>query len=152
VAHRLLRVLPDRWRARSPIPMVGREWELAILMATYERTVANHHCHLLTMFGEAGVGKSRLVEESLTTVSDEATVLRSSSRSYGGAAYEAMTRLVSEAAGLDPADPKRAREILAGFVGGVQDADRITQRIGQVLGIEEGTGRPRTSLGAPAVP
>jgi tetratricopeptide (TPR) repeat protein len=53
-----------------------------------------------------------------------------------------MTRLVSEAAGLDPADPERAREILAAFVGGVQDADRITQRIGQVLGIEQGTGPP----------
>jgi class 3 adenylate cyclase/tetratricopeptide (TPR) repeat protein len=142
VAHRLLRVLPEGWRARSPIPMVGREQELAVLKATYERTIASSTCHLLTLFGEAGIGKSRLVEELLTTVSEPARVLRSSSRSYGGAAYEAMTRLVSEAAGLDPADPTRAREILAGFVGGVQDADRITQRIGQVLGIEQGTGPP----------
>ena len=142
VAHRLLRILADGWRAPSPIPMVGREAELAMLMATFKRTVARHSCHLLTLFGEAGVGKSRLVEELLTTVSEQATVLRSSSRSYGGTAYEAMTRLVSEAAGLDPADSKRARQILAGFVGGVQDADRITQRIGQVLGIEQGTGPP----------
>jgi class 3 adenylate cyclase/tetratricopeptide (TPR) repeat protein len=142
VAHRLLRVLPEGWRAPSPIPMVGREQELAVLKATYERTIASSTCHLLTLFGEAGIGKSRLVEELLTTVSEQARVLRSSSRSYGGAAYEAMTRLVSQAAGLDPADPTRAREILAGFVGRVQDADRITQRIGQVLGIEQGTGPP----------
>jgi class 3 adenylate cyclase/tetratricopeptide (TPR) repeat protein len=142
VAHRLLRVLPEGWRVRSSIPMVGREQELAVLKATYERTIASHNCHLLTLFGEAGIGKSRLVEELLTTVSEQAKVLRSSSRSYGGAAYEAMTRLISEAAGLDPADPQRAREILAGFVGKVQDAERITQRIGQVLGIEQGTGPP----------
>jgi class 3 adenylate cyclase/tetratricopeptide (TPR) repeat protein len=142
VAHRLVRVLPEGWQVRSPIPLVGRERELAVLRATYERTVTSHDCHFLTLFGEAGVGKSRLVEQLLATVSEQATVLRSSSRSYGGAAYEAMTQLISEAAGLDPADPERAREILAGFVGVAQDADRITQRIGQVLGIEQGTGPP----------
>jgi class 3 adenylate cyclase len=142
VAHRLVRLLPGSWRARSSIPMVGRERELAFLAATYERTVESRTCHLLTLFGEAGVGKSRVVEELLASVSERVTVLRGSSRSYGGAAYEAMIQLVSEAAVLDPADPDRAREILARFVGGVSDADRITERIGQVLGIEQGTGPP----------
>ena len=142
VAHRLLRLLPPGRRPRSQIPMVGRERELAFLAATYRRTVESDSCHLVTLLGEAGVGKSRVVEELLASVSEQATVLRSSSRSYGGAAYEAMIQLVSEAADLDPADPDGAREILAGFVGGVPDADRITERIGQVLGIEQGTGPP----------
>jgi class 3 adenylate cyclase/tetratricopeptide (TPR) repeat protein len=142
VAHRLLRVHSEGWRARSPIPMVGRDRELAFLTATYQRTVESRSCHLLTLLGEAGVGKSRVVEELLASVSEQATVLRGSSRSYGGAAYEAMIQLVSEAAGLDLADPDRAREILTEFVGNVQDADRITERIGQVLGIEQGTGPP----------
>ena len=143
VAHRLLRLLPvGGWRARSSIPMVGREQDLAVLAATYERTLASRSCHLLTLLGEAGVGKSRLVEELLASLSDRATMLRSSSRSYGGVAYEAIIQLVCDAAGLDPADPERAREMLARFLEGVQDADRITERIGQVLDIERGAGPP----------
>ena len=142
-AHRLLRLLPvGGWRTRSSIPMVGRQQELAVLAATYERTVASRSCHLLTLLGEAGVGKSRLVEELLASVSDRATMLRSSSRSYGGVAYEAIIQLVCDAAGLDPADPERARGMLARFLEGVQDADRITERIGQVLDIERGAGPP----------
>ena len=75
-------------------------------------------------------------------MSERATVLRGSSRAYGGAAYEAMIQLVCEAAGLDLADPDHARGILTEFMGDAKDADRITERIGQVLGIEPGTGPP----------
>jgi len=57
VAHRLLRVLPEGWQAHSTVPMVGRELELAFLAATYERAVESRSCHLLTLLGEAGVGK-----------------------------------------------------------------------------------------------
>ena len=142
-AHRLLQVLPGGGRrARSPVPIVGREKELAVLTATYRRAIASRSAHLMTLFGEAGVGKSRLVEELLAGVAQEATVLRSSSSSYGGAAYEAMIQLVSEAAGLNLADPRDARTRLARFLEGVEDADRITERIGQILGIEKGTGPP----------
>jgi class 3 adenylate cyclase/tetratricopeptide (TPR) repeat protein len=42
---------------------VGREGELELLLATYRRAAANAEPHLVTIVGEPGVGKSRLVNE-----------------------------------------------------------------------------------------
>ena len=42
---------------------VGRESELDLLGATYRRSVAQREPHLVTIVGEPGVGKSRLVQE-----------------------------------------------------------------------------------------
>ena len=47
-------------------PMVGRDRELGILRAAFERAVVEERCVLVTVLGSAGVGKSRLVHEFLT--------------------------------------------------------------------------------------
>ena len=44
---------------------VGRERELALVRASWERARSEARCELLTVVGEAGVGKSRLVAEAL---------------------------------------------------------------------------------------
>src|SRR5436305_1100508 len=70
---------PDAWYAwPRPFdrPLVGRERELDLLRWTWERTVREPGCHLFTMLGLAGVGKSRLVAELLASMGDSATVLR----------------------------------------------------------------------------
>ena len=46
--------------------MVGRERQLAQLRQAYEAAVEEAGCHLFTLLGSAGVGKSRLVEEFLS--------------------------------------------------------------------------------------
>ena len=64
-AYRLLSLeedLPGRAR-RLDSPMVGRERELAALEQAYQRAVGEGACHLFTVLGAAGVGKSRLVAE-----------------------------------------------------------------------------------------
>ena len=43
--------------------MVGRLRELDVVRSMFERSVAERRPHLVTIYGEAGVGKSRLVEE-----------------------------------------------------------------------------------------
>ena len=51
-------------RARSSgsrAPLVGRRRELELLGATYRRAIEERRPHLVTLYGEAGVGKSRLV-------------------------------------------------------------------------------------------
>jgi class 3 adenylate cyclase len=42
---------------------VGRETELELLLATYRRVVEQREPHLVTIMGDAGVGKTRLVRE-----------------------------------------------------------------------------------------
>ncbi len=57
--------------------MVGRERELAALRAGISSEQwASASCHLFTLLGAAGVGKSRLVTELLAGVGDGATIMR----------------------------------------------------------------------------
>ena len=47
---------------------VGREAELALLGEAWERALAEGRCELVTIVGEPGVGKSRLVEELIAAL------------------------------------------------------------------------------------
>jgi hypothetical protein len=49
-------------------PFVGRERELALVHASWERVHSEARCELVTIVGEAGVGKSRLVAEALALI------------------------------------------------------------------------------------
>jgi len=49
-------------------PFVGRERELALVHASWERVRSETRCELITVVGEAGVGKSRLVAEALALI------------------------------------------------------------------------------------
>ena len=66
-AYRLVHVwrVPER---RHDAPFVGRERELALLREAWERVREEQCCELVTVVGEAGVGKSRLVAEALAGV------------------------------------------------------------------------------------
>jgi class 3 adenylate cyclase/tetratricopeptide (TPR) repeat protein len=79
-AYRLLRVreAPER---RHETLFVGRERELALLREAWERVRAEQRCELVTLTGDAGVGKSRLVAEFLHGL--EATVVRGRCLPYG---------------------------------------------------------------------
>jgi class 3 adenylate cyclase/tetratricopeptide (TPR) repeat protein len=68
---------------RLDAPLVGRERELARLAGDFEHAVAERACHLFTLLGPAGVGKSRLVAEFIADVGDTADVLRARCLHYG---------------------------------------------------------------------
>ena len=60
---------------------VGRERELATVRAAWARAQAEQSCAMLTLVGDAGVGKSRLAAELLASV--EATAVRGRCLPYG---------------------------------------------------------------------
>jgi DNA-binding SARP family transcriptional activator/class 3 adenylate cyclase len=64
-------------------PLVGRRRELRLLREGWCRTVEQPGCHLFTLLGEAGVGKSRLVTELLAEVGDASLVLCGRCLPYG---------------------------------------------------------------------
>jgi class 3 adenylate cyclase len=68
---------------RLDAPLVGRERELARLAGDFEHAVAERACHLFTLLGPAGVGKSRLVAEFIAKVGNTADVLRARCLHYG---------------------------------------------------------------------
>ncbi|MCX4993671.1 adenylate/guanylate cyclase domain-containing protein [Streptomyces sp. NBC_00568] len=66
-AYRLLAVQDDdpELLRRFDIPFVGRETELAELGLVLDRVTEGRGCHLVNLYGEAGIGKTRLVREWL---------------------------------------------------------------------------------------
>jgi class 3 adenylate cyclase len=82
---RLREVLPEAEAIprRLDSPMVGRDRELQLLRLAFDRAVEEETCHLVTVLGSAGVGKSRLIEEFLGSLGDDVTVLRGRCLPYG---------------------------------------------------------------------
>jgi class 3 adenylate cyclase/tetratricopeptide (TPR) repeat protein len=65
-------------------PLVGRDDEIAFLQAQWRRVCADHRATVVLLTGEAGVGKTRLVEELAGDVGLNALVARSTYPAYGG--------------------------------------------------------------------
>ena len=121
-AWRLIDVNADNepQRRRADAPMIGRDHELRLLHESFERAVAQRTCHLITVTGEAGVGKSRLATEFVQELGDQAKVLHGQCQTYGeGITYWPIARMLQQAAGIQRGDPaETARERLAKLVGG----------------------------------
>jgi class 3 adenylate cyclase len=84
-AFRLLEVDPGApgISRRLDVPLVGRKRELRLLREAWADVVHESRCHLFTLLGVAGVGKSRLVAELLSGLDDDATILRGRCLEYG---------------------------------------------------------------------
>ena len=109
-AYRLLAVRPgDPGDRRPTVAMVGRERQQRLLDDAFANVVGERACHLFTVLGTAGVGKSRLVVEFLERL-DAATVIGGRCLSYGeGISYWPVTAAVKEL--LGPAPEERLAEL-----------------------------------------
>ncbi|NWF69538.1 MAG: AAA family ATPase [Chloroflexi bacterium] len=61
--------------AGIPIPLVGREVEIASLKQIWQETRANERCYVVTLHGDTGTGKSRLLEETVEAITQQGTAL-----------------------------------------------------------------------------
>jgi class 3 adenylate cyclase len=96
---------------------VGRESELGLLRATYEHTVEQHEAHLVTIVGDSGVGKTRLVGELWDWLgAQQPKPLRRTGRclSYGrGITYWALGEVLKEHLDIRESDaPETVRQRL----------------------------------------
>src|SRR5207247_8092132 len=83
-AYRLVGVREGAERPRRlDAPMVGRDAELAKLERALTEASEKRRCHLVTVVGEAGVGKSRLVDEFTRSTAGRGRVLRGRCLQYG---------------------------------------------------------------------
>ena len=118
-------------------PLVGRAREIAALDADFRRSVAGPEGRLITLFGQAGVGKSRLIEEFVNSLDDEATVLRGRCLSYGdGITFCPLAEVLRQAAGIVPEDSEEDARIKLKSCFGEQLAD-ATSRIESGMGLSQ---------------
>jgi class 3 adenylate cyclase/tetratricopeptide (TPR) repeat protein len=123
-AYRLRAVLDAPERPHDT-PFVGRERELRLIRETWERVQAERRCELVTVVGEAGVGKSRLVAESLRSM--EATVVQGRCPPYGeGITYWPVVEVLKQL-DVSPSDESASRAIrsLLGETEATSSAEQI---------------------------
>jgi predicted ATPase/class 3 adenylate cyclase len=122
---------------RFDSPFVGRVRQRAVLETALSNVVRDRTCHLLTVLGGAGVGKSRLVWEFARGFAGDVTVLRGRCLPYGeGITYWPLAEIVREitrAEGWDPGE--QSASAIAARLAGEEKAELIVERLGNALGL-----------------
>ena len=152
------------WRAVAPrgapgerasargVPMVGRGSELEALCGIWRRVVAERRPQLVTIFGPAGIGKSRLTAEFSESAREEgARVVRGRSLPYGEVTpYATFGAQVKQIAGMFDSDPpEEARAKLDAATGALLagDAAEVASHIAMLIGVgREGAVGDRQTL------
>ena len=108
-AFRLVVVEPgsEMLPRRLDAPLVGRERELESLKNAFEEAAGASKVNLLTVIGEAGLGKSRLALELLSAVEGKSRVLRGRCLPYGeGITFWPVNEILEAAAGVEATGSK----------------------------------------------
>jgi class 3 adenylate cyclase/tetratricopeptide (TPR) repeat protein len=129
-------------------PFVGRRSELEALTGAFDRAVAGRSVELVTVVGEPGLGKSRLIGE-LSDYVDRSQDLFSWRQGrclpYGeGIAFWALGEIVKAHAGILESDPPElAREKLEAVLPEGEERPWFRERLLPLLGIEPGSSAGR---------
>ncbi len=123
-------------------PLVGRELERDLLTGTFERSVRDASVQLVTIVGEPGVGKSRLVAEMLGFVQEWPDLIRwrqGRCLPYGeGVTFWALGEIVKAEAGILETDSTdvAASKVEALISDAHPDAPWLRQRLRPLVGLE----------------
>lgn len=108
-------------RAQAEVPFVERERELSVLQGLLDEVQVRRRPHFVTVLGEAGVGKTRLVCE-LARACSPVIALRGTSTAFGDDhGYGPLSDVVSGFAG----SPEALQAALGSLVGVGELADRL---------------------------
>ena len=120
-------------------PLVGRGRELGLLTVAFERAAARNSCEFVSVLGDAGVGKSRLVAELAKRYEGRATPLVGRCLSYGeGITYWALAELIRRAVRIAEDDSTAERRAkLDAALASDPDGPAIASHLAQLVGLEE---------------
>ena len=128
-------------------PLVGRDVEMAQMEAAFERVLGGQ-AQVVSLTGDAGVGKSRLLQEFLERLDREGrlqfvTVQTATCTALGEQPYGVLASFFREIYGLladdslEVAQTKLA-EGLRSLGAGEEEIERISPMVGYLLGLETG--------------
>ena len=135
----------------SDTAYVGREIELALLKGLFDKTVAASAVQLVTVVGEPGIGKSRIVAELLAHAQAGAPRLtwrQGRCLPYGdGVTFWALGEIVKAHAGiLESDDPEAASTKLHEVVPRGVDREWMAQRLLPLVGVDVSSQAEREEL------
>ncbi len=124
-------------------PFVGREHERTMLLETFLRAEREGSVQLVTVVGEPGIGKSRLVTELRTTLDDRPDIVtwrHGRCLPYGeGITFWALGEIVKAEAGILESDDQhlaasKLRETVAGLFEDESERAWFDSRLGPLVG------------------
>ena len=140
-------------RAMSTVPMLGRTHEIAVLHRIFDSVTAEERPHLVTVLGDAGIGKTRLATEFTTQLEQQGIrVLRGRSQPYGTSTlYGPFAQHVKQFAGIFASDdiPAARMKLRAGITELVSEesSDEVAFHLELMIGLgAEGEVADRQTL------
>ena len=136
-------IVPEQ--QRDQLPLVGRDTEASMMRDALDRSRHEPSTQLISVIGEPGIGKSRLVEELFAYVGalpELVTWRRGRSLSYGeGVAFWALGEMVKAEAGILESDSaqvagQKLAEAVAGVIVDGQDGEWVGRHLRPLVGIE----------------
>jgi len=136
-AFRLVAVLDRPVAEVERPPLVGRERETEQVSGALGRVIETRVCERVLVTGDAGVGKSRLVDHVCEAAADHALVIRGRCLSYGdGITFWPLVEALREAAGIgEDDDLAGARSKLAALLG--EGNEEVFERLASAVGLSE---------------
>jgi class 3 adenylate cyclase/tetratricopeptide (TPR) repeat protein len=129
-----------------PTPFVGREDELELLKRTFARAGREPSVHLVTLLGEPGVGKSRIIRELFSFLDDKPDWFfwrHGRCLPYGeGVTFWALGGIVKAQAGILESDDARTAggklsTCIAALVAEPGEAEWIGSRLAPLIGLAD---------------
>lgn len=118
-------------------PLIGRDDEIAFLEMQWRRVRDERQAKLVVLCGEAGSGKTRLLDELGRIVGSDATIIRAAYPAYGvlGGIRVAADLIDQLGSSEDPEVESRVRSVMGELDPGLADMDLTGVRSEQLWGI-----------------
>jgi predicted ATPase/class 3 adenylate cyclase len=139
-------------RDRFKTPFVGRELEKPLLIGTFERAAQQRSVQLVTVVGEPGVGKTRLIAELSAYTDAKPEIIRwrqGRCLPYGeGITFWALGEIVKAEAGILESDSAEAAASKLETAVPLDEPERqwLLQRLAPLVGVEAASPAERQEL------